>query len=183
MGVVPSRLHSLGGHPKNLEKLLDAYEALPDAIARDIPLVLVGAGGWKNDALRQRIARIKPPRHVIMTGYLTREELQKLVCGAGIFAYLSFYEGFGLPIVEAMASGTPVITANTTSLKEVAADAGYTVNPLDPAAISAGLEKLLTDHHFAEVSILKGIERAAHFSWQRCAEETISVYRQVIANH
>lgn len=165
---------------KNLERLLDAYEALPEELARQFPLVLVGSAGWKNQTLRQRIARIKPPRHVITTGYLDRKALQDLTCGARLFAYISIYEGFGLPVIEAMACGTPVLTSNTTSLSEVAGDSGYTVNPLDTQAIANGLEDLLTNDVIVNQLVDLGLARAKLFSWERCAKETIEVYKQVL---
>lgn len=168
---------------KNMERLLEAYEALPDALAGSIPLVLTGPSGWKNKTLRQRIARIKPPRQVITTGYLPRSELQKLLCGAGLFAYLSIYEGFGLPVIEAMACGAPVLTANTTSLREVAGDCGYTVDPLDIVAIRDALQALLENRHMADEYRIKGLHRAALFSWRRCAIETIEVYKKALATH
>lgn len=165
---------------KNMERLLEAYEALPDHLAREFPLVLTGSSGWKNSALRQRIARIKPPRHVITTGYLDRPQLQNLICGAGLFAYLSFYEGFGLPVIEAMASAVPTITANTGALKEVAANGALTVDPLDVDAIRDGMTQLLDDAQLADRYRHEGLARAATFSWQRCAEETVAVYRNVM---
>lgn len=165
---------------KNMERLLDAYEALPAAVARHYPLVLTGADGWKNDSLRQHIARLSLPHRVITTGYLERPQLQSLLAGAGVFAYLSIYEGFGLPLIEAMASGTPVLTSNTTSLKEVAGDSGFTVDPLDVDAIHGGLFALLEDKTLAAAYRDKGLNRATNFSWKRCAEETLGVYREVM---
>jgi len=162
---------------KNMERVLDAYESLPPEIAADYPLVLTGTAGWKNNSLRQRIARIKPPHHVITTGYLERQQIQHLMAGAGVFAYLSFYEGFGLPILEAMASGVPVVTANTTSLKEVAADAAYTVDPFDVQAITAALAYFMEDPEHGKPFAAAGLARARFFSWRKCAEETIKAYR------
>ncbi len=168
---------------KNMERLLDAYEALPEAVARNYPLVLTGADGWKNDSLRQHIARLSLPHRVITTGYLERPQLQSLLAGAGVFAYLSIYEGFGLPVIEAMASGTPVLTSNTTSLKEVAGDCGFTVDPLDVDAIRGGLFALLEDKTLAAAYREKGLTRSTQFSWARCAGETLEVYRRAMRRH
>ncbi len=166
---------------KNMERLLEAYEALPEHLAREYPLVLIGAAGWKNSSLRQRIARIKPPRQVITTGYLDRTPMQHLLSGAGVFAYLSFYEGFGLPVAEAMASGTPVLTANTGALREVAGDGAHLVDPHDVQDIRAGMTLLLEDLAVADRYRSAGLTRASEFSWQRCARETVAVYREVMA--
>ena len=135
---------------------------------------------WGRDSLRQHIARLSLPHRVITTGYLERPQLQSLLAGAGVFAYLSIYEGFGLPLIEAMASGTPVLTSNTTSLKEVAGDSGFTVDPLDVDAIRGGLFALLEDKTLAEAYRDKGLNRATNFSWTTCAEETLGVYRKAM---
>lgn len=165
---------------KNMERLLDAYEALPAEVASEYALVLTGADGWKNDSLRQHIARLSPPHRVITTGYLERPQLQSLLAGAGVFAYLSIYEGFGLPVIEAMASGTPVLTSNTTSLIEVAGDSAVTVDPLDVSAIGDGILAVLNNPALADEFRVKGLARASQFSWKRCARETLEVYRSVL---
>ena len=155
---------------KNLSRLLDAYQALPEEIRSKTPLVLAGSGGWKNKELHEQIARIKAPGRVVLTGYVDRLTLQQLYSGAALFAYLSIYEGFGLPVVEAMASGTPVITANSSALAEVAANAALTVDPENTDAILEGIRNLLGNHTLTEQYRQLGLSRAADFSWQRCAE-------------
>ncbi|GIX30019.1 MAG: hypothetical protein KatS3mg124_0491 [Porticoccaceae bacterium] len=166
---------------KNLERLVDAYAALPPALGGAFPLVLAGASGWKNRPLLQRIARLRPPHRAVVTGYLEREELVALMGGAACFAYVSLYEGFGLPVLEAMAAGAAVLTADRGALAEVAGEAALGVDPESVEAIRAGLERLLEDAELARRLRAAGCERARRFPWQRTAEETLAVYREVLA--
>ena len=164
---------------KNLEGLLRAYQALPAELAKDFPLVLVGGGGWKGEGLKRLIADVKPPHRVIVTGYLTRPDVQALMASAAVFAYPSLYEGFGLPVLEAMTSGTPVLTSNNTSLGEIASQAALTVAPNEVEAIEQGLASLLRDATLRDKLRALGEQRACEFSWRRCAEQTLDVYRMV----
>lgn len=164
---------------KNFRRLLQAYQALPAALARDYPLVLTGASGWKNAGLMADIQQVRPPHKVVVTGYLDRSAVQDLMAGAAVFAYLSLYEGFGLPALEALASGTPVLTSSGGAMEEVVADSGYCVDPLDTEAIGDGLCTLLEQPLLADRLRLAGLARAAEFSWERCAREHLSVYRSV----
>lgn len=164
---------------KNFESLLRAYQALPPELAREYPLVLAGGGGWKGAGLNRLIAEVKPPHRVIVTGYLTRPEVQALMASAAVFAYPSLYEGFGLPVLEAMASGTPVLTSDNTSLGEIASEAALTVPPHEVEAIEQGLASLLRDGGMRDKLSALGLQRAVEFSWRRCAEQTLGVYRMV----
>lgn len=164
---------------KNLERLLAAYLALPASLARDYPLVLAGGGGWKGSGLQRMIANVKPPHRVVVTGYLRRPEVQALMASAVLFAYPSLYEGFGLPVLEAMASGTPVLTADNTSLGEVAGEAALTVPPSEIEAIEQGLLLLLESDASRDRLRGLGLQRAKDFSWERCAERTMQVYRML----
>lgn len=165
---------------KNFKRLLQAYQRLPAALARQYPLVLAGVAGWKNRELMAELERVRPPHRVVLTGYLDRHEVQSLLAGAAVFAYPSLYEGFGLPALEALASGTPVLTSSGGAMAEVVADSGYCVDPLDTDAIENGLRTLLEQSALAERLRLSGLVRAAQFSWQRCAREHMAVYRQLI---
>lgn len=164
---------------KNFEGLLRAYQALPPELAREYPLVLAGGGGWKGAGLKRLIAAVKPPHRVIVTGYLARPEVQALMASAAVFAYPSLYEGFGLPVLEAMASGTPVLTSDNTSLGEIASGAALTVPPHEIEAIEQGLASLLRDGSKRDKLRALGLQRAGEFSWRRCAEQTLGVYRMV----
>jgi len=118
---------------------------------------------------------------LIFTGYLADEDMSAVYSGATAFVFPSLTEGFGLPILEAMQCGVPVITSNTTSLPEVAGDAGLMVDPKDEAALSGAMHHLLTDAAAAAALAKKGLQRAAEFTWARCAQATVDVYRKAIA--
>ena len=113
------------------------------------------------------------------TGHLSGEDLDALYRGADVFAYPSLYEGFGLPVVEAMARGVPTLTSDTSSLPEMAGDAALLVDPTDVAEIADGLARLLTDHAYAEDLRQRGLQRAATFTWAATARATLDVYRQL----
>ncbi|MGN8198336.1 glycosyltransferase family 4 protein [Salinisphaera sp. RV14] len=162
---------------KNLERLIAAYAALPDAVRRDNPLVLVGVRGWRNATLVARLQELLVRGEALCLGYLPRRWVADLYSSAAVVAYPSLYEGFGLPLLEAFASGTPIVTSNVTSLPEVSGGAALEVDPLDVDAIRDGLRVLLEDadlrSHHAEL----GLQRAAEFSWDRCSRQTLDVYR------
>lgn len=162
---------------KNLPRLVRAY----NRIALRIPhrLVLVGKEGWAGEELQQALAEAPDGREPIFTGYVADADLPALYAGADLFVYPSLYEGFGLPLLEAMACGTPVITGNTSSLPEVVGDAGVTVDPRDTAALSEAILALLGDDERRRALSHAGIARAAQFSWDRTARETVEVYRRV----
>ena len=111
--------------------------------------------------------------------YVEQADLPLLYAGARLFAYPSLYEGFGLPIVEAMASGTPVLTSDASCMPEVAGGAAALVNPLDVDAIRQALEQHLSDEDWLTQARAQGLRRAASYSWQRCAMQTLDVYRQL----
>jgi glycosyltransferase involved in cell wall biosynthesis len=162
---------------KNLPRLVRAY----NRIARGIPhrLVLVGKEGWAGEALQQAISEAPPGREPIFTGYVPDADLPALYAGADLFVYPSLYEGFGLPPLEAMACGTPVITSNTSSLPEVVGDAGVMVDPLDTEALADAIVSLLNDERRRNELAEAGPKRAAQFTWDRTARETVEVYRRV----
>jgi alpha-1,3-rhamnosyl/mannosyltransferase len=115
-------------------------------------------------------------------GFLPGEEMAALMAGCAAFVMPSLYEGFGLPVLEAMASGVPVVTSRGGALEEVAGDAAVLVDPKDTDEIAAGIEKILDDTTLRESLIQKGQARAAQFSWERTARETLRVYEQAIAS-
>jgi glycosyltransferase involved in cell wall biosynthesis len=114
------------------------------------------------------------------TGYVAQEDLPALYAGARIFLFPSLYEGFGMPILEAMAHGTPVLTSNVTSLPEVAGDAAVQVDPLDVEAIAQGIRRLVEDAQLREACIRRGLDRVKAFTWERTARETLAVYRKTL---
>jgi glycosyltransferase involved in cell wall biosynthesis len=164
---------------KNLPRLVRAF----NRIAQSVPhrLVLVGKEGWANEELSQAVAEAPPGREPHFTGYVADADLPPLYAGADLFIYPSLYEGFGLPPLEAMACGTPVITSNTSSLPEVVGDAGVTVDPLDETAIAAAIQDLLSDPQQLETLAAAGLRRASRFNWRQTARETVALYTEVAA--
>ncbi|MBE9531210.1 MAG: glycosyltransferase family 4 protein, partial [Proteobacteria bacterium] len=123
---------------------------------------------------------LKIDKDVKFLGYLTQEDLRTVFSSATIFAFPSLYEGFGIPILEAMACGTPVITSNVSSMPEVAGDAAKLVNPFDIEDIKEAIQFLLENEDVREAMTKKGLKRAAEFSWDRCARETLEVYHKTV---
>ncbi len=164
---------------KNLERLLSAYSALPQGVRREYPLVLAGGGGWKDSDLQRQIQHMERCGEVIRTGYLPRAQLLDLYASAAVFAYPSIYEGFGLPVLEGFASGTPVLTSNVTSMPEVSGGAALEVNPLSVDEIRHGLFNLLDDSALRYRHTQLGLERVREFTWAKCAEQTMAVYKQL----
>jgi glycosyltransferase involved in cell wall biosynthesis len=164
---------------KNLPRLVEAMSRL---VRRhpEVRLVVVGARKGPGDALGATIAQLGLERVVRFTGFVPEAELAALYAGAVVFAYPSLYEGFGLPILEAMACGTPVVTANRSSLPEVAGDAALLVDPLDPTALADALGRVLDDQQLAERLRVAGVGRARQFQWHRAVDATIEVYESVL---
>ena len=160
---------------KNLARLIEAYSGLDPALRRSTPLVLVGGGGWK----QQVVFSADWPESVRRLGRVDEPDLVALYNAASVVAYPSLVEGFGLPVVEAMACGTPVLTSNVSSLVEVGGDAALCVNPLDVAAIRGGLESLLRDPSMRRRCREAGFQHAARFSWQRAADQVIAIYGEM----
>jgi glycosyltransferase involved in cell wall biosynthesis len=164
---------------KNLPRLIEAFAGLPPALRDAHELVLAGARGWQEDetfaAVRRHAGRVRT------LGYVEDAELQALYRRAAVFAFPSLGEGFGLPVLEAMAAGTAVLTSNRSSLPEVGGDAARYVDPLDVDDIRAGLAALLSDPAERARLAARGRARAAGFSWARTARETLAVLEAAAA--
>jgi glycosyltransferase involved in cell wall biosynthesis len=162
---------------KNLPRLVRAFARVVDRVPHR--LLLVGKPGWATEELHAAIERGRLGGRVQFTGYVPDADLPALYAAADLFAYPSLYEGFGLPPLEAMACGTPILTANTTSLPEVVGDAAVSVDPTDEAALAAALEELLRSPEQRAELRERGFARAARFSWQETARRTLAVYYDV----
>jgi len=165
---------------KNLSRLLGAFERLRAADLADA-LVVVGRRGWLYDGFFADLARSSVKDAVLLPGFVPDDDLAAVYAGALALAFPSEFEGFGLPVVEAMACGAPVVCSNTSSLPEVAGDAALLVDPRDTEALAAALARIASDPALAAELRRRGAERAAGFSWQRAARETAAVYERVSA--
>ncbi len=165
---------------KNVRRLVEAYALLPQYLRDQFPLVIAGGAGWNSTDIHDAIVRGVAQGWLRYLSYVEQKWLPSLYAGARLMAYPSLYEGFGLPIVEAMASGTPVLTSNVSCMPEVAAGAARLVNPLDVDHIANALEECLTDELWQSEAINRGLARAGQLSWDRCADETIAVYQSLL---
>ena len=164
---------------KNLAALLDAYGMLPEPVRRRWPLVLVGYKGWNSEDIHNRILKAQREGWVKYFGFVSAEDLPLLFAGARLFTFPSLYEGFGLPVLEAMASGVPVVCSNSSSLPEVVGDAAAMCDPADVDQLSLLIATGLEDEDWRCVARVNGLKRADGFSWERCAQETVSIYQEV----
>jgi glycosyltransferase involved in cell wall biosynthesis len=164
---------------KNLVRLIEAFADVRRSGLDAVKLLIIGDEISKLPALRRAVHRHKLHKHVRFLGYLPDQTLAILYRLASAFVFPSLYEGFGLPPLEAMASGTPVVTSNVSSLPEVAGDAAVLVDPYDVDSIADGLRRVLGDPALAATLRQKGLARAREFSWERSVEKTRQVYEQV----
>ncbi len=165
---------------KNLVRLVRAFARLD---LSDVHLVLAGAKGWYFEGILAEVARLGLEDRVHLPGYVTSESLPFWYNAASVFAYPSIYEGFGIPVLEALACGIPTLTSSATSLPEAGGDATLQVSPLDEEAIATGLYRLLTDDELREEARVRGLAHASNFSWAKMAKETTEVYRWALARN
>ncbi len=165
---------------KNLSRLVAAYSRLRWARPEGkLPqLVLVGKCAWLYDETLRTIKELEISNSVILTGYVPEADLPALYSGALCFVYPSYFEGFGLPPLEAMKCGAPVIVGDKTSLPEVVGDAGILVDPFDIDELAAAIQKLIADSELRMQLRVKGLERAKLFDWQETARQTLAVYER-----
>lgn len=164
---------------KNIGALLQAFHQLKQKKGFDFQLVIAGGKGWLYEKLFKRVRELKLTDDVLFTGYVPEEDLPALYNGAALFVYPSLYEGFGLPVLEAMACGTPVVTSNSSSLPEVVGDAALLVDPKDAEGLAQAIEKVLSGSALQQELVQKGLRRAEMFSWEKTARETLKVYEEV----
>lgn len=165
---------------KNLSTLLDSYSSLPKTIKNKYALVIGGAKGWITRSFEKKLHYLQKKERIVLAGYVSQDYLPDLYKGASLFVYPSFYEGFGLPVIEAMTYGVPIIASNVASLPEVVGDAGMLFNPYDSHDLKERIVKVLEDPKIGKALSEKGLQRAKRYSWQKCAEETVVVYRKMM---
>jgi glycosyltransferase involved in cell wall biosynthesis len=163
---------------KNVTRLIEAYAQLPPSCP---PLMLVGGKGWLYDEVLSKVEELSLAERIRFVGYVAAEELPWWYNAAELFVYPSLYEGFGLPPLEAMACGTPVITSTASSLPEVVGQAGMLIDPTDVQALASALARVLGDATLQAQMKEAGLEQAARFSWPRTAHLTASSYRSALA--
>ena len=161
---------------KNLVRLIEAFEGLRKEGFDDLKLLIIGDEISKLPALRRAVHRHKLHKYVRFLGFVKDDTLAILYRLAAVFVFPSLYEGFGLPPLEAMASGTPVVTSNLSSMPEVAGDAAVLVDPYDPHSIKDGMSRVLSDQGLREQLRTRGLVRARDFSWERSVARTRQIY-------
>ncbi|MFH0793267.1 MAG: glycosyltransferase family 1 protein [bacterium] len=166
---------------KNVHRLVEAFAQVRRAGFRDLWLVLVGKKGWKFDEVYRALERQKVRDWVKFPGYVPDDDLPAFYQGARLFCFPSLNEGFGLPLAEAMACGTPCLTSNVSSLPEIAGDAAAQVDPYDSEAMAEAMIGLLRDEERMEMLRAKGPGRVAEFSWERTARGLFEVFKEVVA--
>jgi glycosyltransferase involved in cell wall biosynthesis len=165
---------------KNLDTLIDAYEALPPALRAHWPLVVVGGRGWESSHLHARMSTAMSRGWLRYLGYAPERALPALFAGARLFVFPSHYEGFGLPVLEAMASGTPVVCSDVPALMELVGDAALCAPAADQDGLRRRLEQGLSDEVWRDRARSMGLTRAAHYDWERSAQQTTVVYRRAL---
>ncbi len=165
---------------KNLLRLVSALSALRQKDPQ-LALVIVGRAGWLYQDLMRQLEELDDPRAVLLPGYVPDEELPAVLSGARALVLASLYEGFGLPILEAMACGTPVVCSNVSSMPELGGDAARYFDPQDTGQMADVIAEVLRDGDLRAEMRQRGLEQAARFSWQRAARETLEVYKRVMA--
>ena len=167
---------------KNVGALIAAFAKLPPAVRMAHDLILVGDLRRRGE-LRERIAQSGMATQTILTGVVGDEQLIDLYRHAAVFVFPSLYEGFGLPVLEAMACGCPVISSNASSLPEAAGDAAILVNPRDVDALTSAIDRVLNDEDLRSVLRKRGINQSKRFSWERTAQETVAVYQKIAGDN
>lgn len=156
---------------KNIENLIEAYKILSDENL-DLKLVIAGKKGWMYDSIFEKVKSLGLEKKIVFTGFIPDEDVTGLMSGASVFCLPSFWEGFGIPVVEVMAMGIPVVVSDTGSLPEVVGDAGVIINPYKPVSIALGIKEALKQK---EELINRGFKQIKKFSWDECGKKTLEV--------
>jgi len=167
---------------KNLIRLVEALRSLRQK-DRALSLVIVGSRGWLYQGFFQHLEKLDVPKAVLLSGYVPDADLPAVISGAAAYVLASFYEGFGLPILEALACGTPVVCSNTSSMPELGGDAACYFDPYNTESMVAAIATVLEDGNLRAEMRERGLAQAARFSWQRTAKETLAVYERALVKH
>lgn len=163
---------------KNVARIIQAWSKIAGDVKED--LVIAGREGWKVGPIRLEAELVGQPKRIHFPGFIEDEDLPAIMSGATALVYPSLYEGFGIPVAEAMACGVPVLTSNVSSLPEVAGDAALTVDPTDIDGLAECMRTLSTDEPVRADLSVKGLERAKRYTWSKAAELTLASYRKVL---
>ncbi|MDP9422829.1 MAG: glycosyltransferase family 4 protein [Pseudomonadota bacterium] len=166
---------------KKIAELLAAWRRLPPPLRLRFPMVLAGSPGWLTESLHEQIREYSREGWLTYLGYVDEAALPALYAGAALFVYPSAYEGFGLPPLEAMASGTPTIVSSRSCLPEICGDAAGYIDPDNPDEFVEAIVKGLTDEIWQTEARRRGLDRASQFGWDRCVEDTLDVYRKAMS--
>lgn len=171
----------IGGYSprKNIIGLIEAFSKVVHLYNRDVKLVIGGTKGRSYDRYKQRTIDLKIENKVIFTGFIPLRDMPIMYTAAKLFAYPSFYEGFGLPPIEAMACGTPVIASNLTSIPEIVEDAALLMDPYDVDELCSAMLLVLIDRKVRKELIIQGLKKAKSLSWKATAEKTIDIYKKI----
>ena len=161
---------------KNLPALLHAYRGMDDALRKQYKLVIAGAYGWKGDDTMREIRRLASTGNVVYLDFVPEDQLPELYAGAAAFCYFSFYEGFGLPVLEALASGVPVACSDIPALRELSAGCALQSSPHDVPGITRAVEKALTDESWRGSAVRKGLLHSAGYRWENTARALARVF-------
>ena len=164
---------------KNIKNFMDAYRHLPESLKKHFMIVHVGPSGWLNSEIHTTVEALERKGQFRGLGYLSEHDLVSVYAGAYVFAFPSIYEGFGLPPLEAMASGVPVLASNTAAIPEVVGDCGVLTSPFDVDKMSSDLARILTDDRLRMALRKNGLEQAKKFTWGHCIDKTVDVYLHV----
>lgn len=164
---------------KNLVTLIEAFRLLKERLPSAPKLVLAGKKGWMYEEIFEKVTEYGLEKEVLFPGYLAEVDVPPLLCGAKVFVFPSLYEGFGIPPLEAMACGTPVVVSNAASLPEVVGKAGLLAPPEDAGMLEKQMERLLVDDTLRESYIRAGLSRAREFTWEKSAEKLVEIYRML----
>src|SRR3990167_7427 len=170
---------------KNIERLIEAFHKLvrnSKFEIRNYKLIIVGRRGWLYDSILEKVKKINIEDKVTFTGYVSDSDLPALVSGADVYVLPSLWEGFGIPVIEAQACGTPAVVSNTSSLPEVVGNSAFLVDPENVNSIANGIKKVLTNEELRRDLIKRGYANVKRFSWQKCAEATLDTLERVASS-